>query len=265
MNTDYHVQLLKNTIAETRSKFFSLNAEQRKFKPSPDKWSKKEILGHLIDSARYNLQRFSEIIITEGIYSVKSYDQTNLVRINDYQNVDDFELFILWQVLNKRIIHILGTIKEGHLNKQIISGNEPFTLAWLINDYMVHLQHHLNQIFHEEIHGSVPSNVTLSEALEKWKKHFKTTNSEFVSLFRFADLEVEYYKPQVIDKQKPHPKDEIYVIASGSGKFFIEGEIVAFSIGDVLYAKAGDEHRFFEFTEDFATWVIFYGVQNDLQ
>ncbi len=265
MNLQYHIQLLCTIMAETRSKYFCLDAQQRSAKPTPDKWSKKEILGHLVDSARYNLQRFTEIMITDGIYSVKSYDQHNLVRINDYQHMDNYELLTLWQILNKRIVRTLETMDDHHLDKQILSGNEPFTLAWLVNDYMVHLQHHLNQIFNEEGHTSVPVIVNKADALEKLLRHFVDTNSEFISLLIFADLEVELYKPHLSDRQKPHLKDEVYIIASGSGEFCIEGKTLPFEAGDVLYTKAGDDHRFIHFTDDFTTWVIFYGIELNSQ
>ncbi|CAN5253144.1 hypothetical protein BH11BAC6_BH11BAC6_05790 [soil metagenome] len=54
-------------------------------------------------------------------------------------------------------------------------------------------------------------------------------------------------------------QDEIYIIASGSGMFFRNGERIRFNKGDVLFVPAGMDHRFENFTEDFATWVIFYG------
>jgi len=72
-------------------------------------------------------------------------------------------------------------------------------------------------------------------------------------------MSVEIYRPVITDKQTPHTQDELYVIISGSGDFFNAGDRYAFQPGDVLFVPAGAEHRFENFTDDFATWVIFYG------
>jgi mannose-6-phosphate isomerase-like protein (cupin superfamily) len=84
---------------------------------------------------------------------------------------------------------------------------------------------------------------------------------EFVTLFRHGTLEVEVYKPEKVDRQTPHRRDELYVVISGSG-FFVNGaERQPFEAGEVLFAPAGVEHRFEGFTDDFATWVFFYGPE----
>ena len=74
-------------------------------------------------------------------------------------------------------------------------------------------------------------------------------------------MSVEYFSPDKVDNQQPHKQDELYVIDSGSGTFFRNGERIQFNKGDVLFVPAGMEHRFENFTEDFATWVIFYGKE----
>lgn len=83
----------------------------------------------------------------------------------------------------------------------------------------------------------------------------------YVELFRHGSLVVELYAPRGNDPQLPHSRDEIYVIASGSGRFLRNGKDVTFGTGDVLFVAAGEEHRFVEFTDDFATWVFFYGPE----
>jgi len=72
---------------------------------------------------------------------------------------------------------------------------------------------------------------------------------------------VRYYAPRGGDPQTPHGQDEIYVVASGRGTFFNGGARAAFETGDVLFVAAGAEHRFEDFTDDFAAWVVFYGPQ----
>ncbi len=83
----------------------------------------------------------------------------------------------------------------------------------------------------------------------------------YVSLLQQGTLEVEYYQPVGQDPQKPHTRNEIYVIISGTGWFFDGKERRRFSPGEVIFMPAGTEHRFEDFSEDFATWGIFYGPQ----
>src|SRR5579862_6877170 len=87
----------------------------------------------------------------------------------------------------------------------------------------------------------------------------------FVKLFEHGSLEVEFYRPDKVDLQTPHTRDEVYVVASGSGEFFCGGERQPFEAGEVLFAPAGVEHRFEDFAADFATWVFFYGPEGGEQ
>jgi mannose-6-phosphate isomerase-like protein (cupin superfamily) len=70
-----------------------------------------------------------------------------------------------------------------------------------------------------------------------------------------------FYAPRDKDKQYPHLQDELYLVASGSGTFYNKGSRHPFQAGDVLFVAAGHEHRFEDFTPDFATLVIFYGPE----
>jgi oxalate decarboxylase/phosphoglucose isomerase-like protein (cupin superfamily) len=77
--------------------------------------------------------------------------------------------------------------------------------------------------------------------------------------FETPDVELRHYAPRGEDKQVPHDRDELYFVISGQGTFVRAGERVPFAAGDVLYAAAGETHRFERFSEDFQTWVLFYG------
>jgi len=83
----------------------------------------------------------------------------------------------------------------------------------------------------------------------------------FVKVIEHGSMSVEIYRPVNIDLQTPHRQDELYVIISGHGEFLNDGIRTTFQQGDVLFVKAGIEHRFENFTDDFATWVIFYGPE----
>jgi mannose-6-phosphate isomerase-like protein (cupin superfamily) len=100
--------------------------------------------------------------------------------------------------------------------------------------------------------------LTIEQAIEALNKE---TSNRYTVLLKHGTMSIEYYAPKNIDLQTPHLQDEIYVIASGNGTFFRDGQRVSCKAGDVLFVPAGIEHRFENFSNDFATWVIFYGQQ----
>jgi len=81
----------------------------------------------------------------------------------------------------------------------------------------------------------------------------------FVEAFRHGSLVVELYVPVGSDPQQPHDRDEVYFVISGSGDFVVAGERSRFVAGDALFVAAHVEHRFENFSHDFATSVAFYG------
>lgn len=81
----------------------------------------------------------------------------------------------------------------------------------------------------------------------------------FVKVMEHGTMSVEMYRPEKTDRQTPHRQDELYVVVSGRGEFLNDGRRSTFGPGDVLFAPAGIEHRFENFSDDFVTWVIFYG------
>jgi mannose-6-phosphate isomerase-like protein (cupin superfamily) len=82
-----------------------------------------------------------------------------------------------------------------------------------------------------------------------------------VTLFEQCGIQVKMYAPRGRDSQKPHTRDELYVVARGSGVFFDGASRRRFQTGDVIFAPAGIQHRFEDFTDDFAVWVVFYGPE----
>jgi mannose-6-phosphate isomerase-like protein (cupin superfamily) len=99
--------------------------------------------------------------------------------------------------------------------------------------------------------------ITLSEALASPP----TPGSLAATLAQFPGVILEFYAPVESDPQEPHTRDEIYVIARGSGKLLIGGRPHPFVAGDVFYVPAHTEHMFMEFSSDFGTWVLFYGPE----
>lgn len=118
---------------------------------NPGKWSKKEILGHLVDSAIHNLVRFTEINYLEKPYHHRPYNQTELVNLNKYQTMDINELTQLWLSLNKQIIRIFKSTDKKKLDYQIIlSDQSVIDLKFLMTDYVEHLEYHINQILNKD-------------------------------------------------------------------------------------------------------------------
>ena len=84
----------------------------------------------------------------------------------------------------------------------------------------------------------------------------------FRELFRHGSLAIEIYAPVGTDPQSPHTRDEVYVVIQGTAAFVIEGNrLPHVGPGDFLFAPAGAAHRFEDFSEDFAVWVLFYGPE----
>ncbi len=81
-------------------------------------------------------------------------------------------------------------------------------------------------------------------------------------LMRHGSMVLRFYQPKGTDPQTPHDQDELYVVAGGRGTFVCAGRRAAFGPGDVLFAAPRAEHRFENFSDDFAAWVVFYGPKN---
>lgn len=118
-----------------------------KYQRAPGKWSKQELLGHLIDSGINNLQRFTEIKFAEKPYKIRKYNQDELILANDYQHAALGELVELWLALNNRIASIMQQQTEETLSYGILLPDDQLSdLRFLMIDYVDHLEHHLKQL-----------------------------------------------------------------------------------------------------------------------
>lgn len=91
-------------------------------------------------------------------------------------------------------------------------------------------------------------------------KNLQENSTLITVLLEHPLFSIEIYKPNKVDLQTPHTRDEFYWIISGKGKFELEGEMIEFEKGDIIFVPAGADHRFKEFTENFITWVIFLNI-----
>jgi mannose-6-phosphate isomerase-like protein (cupin superfamily) len=102
------------------------------------------------------------------------------------------------------------------------------------------------------------SHVTAAEALARVAGD---RGPRSVEVFRHGSLQAKVYAPRRVDPQEPHGRDEAYVVLAGTGRFFDGATRRPFARGDFLFVAAGREHRFEDFSDDFATWVLFYGPE----
>jgi hypothetical protein len=114
-------------------------------KPSPGKWSKKEILGHLIDSATHNHHRFVRAQFEARPFIV--YDQDAWNRYSYYHQLEWSRLILFWEVYNSHLLSLIRHIPEVLLSRPVQTGNQSFPdIGGVIVDYVAHMEHHLRQI-----------------------------------------------------------------------------------------------------------------------
>lgn len=141
---------LLQTIEQALPMLQNIGDEAATVKPAPGKWSYKEIIGHLIDSACNNQQKFVRCMMQDGVDFV-IYEQDEWVATQQYYKADWNELLLEWFHYNRHIAHIIRHTDHAlHNNKVYISGKGPFTLGFIMPDYVEHLKHHLKAILPNE-------------------------------------------------------------------------------------------------------------------
>ncbi|MEO6539731.1 MAG: DinB family protein [Ferruginibacter sp.] len=141
------IEQLEQIITDYGPQLNQLDEEDLAHKPSPAKWSGKEYLGHLIDSAQNNIRRFVVAQHQDKPFIV--YEQEKWVEAAAYQNYPLKDLVDLWILINKHLLIILKNIPEEDLNREVQT-QEIHSIKWLAEDYNKHLLHHLHQVLHLE-------------------------------------------------------------------------------------------------------------------
>ena len=114
-------------------------------------WSRKQVLGHLIDSASNNHQRFVRAAL-QGQLTFPAYAQASMVQIQHYHNLDWKVLVGLWGNYNRFLAHVIRYLPESSFAVIChIGENKPATLGWVCQDYVIHLKHHLKQIVGDQL------------------------------------------------------------------------------------------------------------------
>lgn len=142
MTAAVRLQIILDTVP---AQIAAIGEPALSLKPGPEKWSKKEILGHLVDSAANNHHRFIRAQL-EQPYTIVPYAQNDWVKLNAWQEQESAQVIRLWEIYNRQLAAVISRIPEKTLENTCISGEEHVTLGWLITDYVDHLEHHLRQI-----------------------------------------------------------------------------------------------------------------------
>jgi len=137
---------LRDVIKNILPLLKKINESKASARPKPEKWSPKEIIGHLIDSANNNQMKFVKCIETNDL-NVIGYHQNEWVTIQKYNTYDWDTLLDFWVLFNYHIAHIIENVHETSLSNEIkVEGVGPFKLEFIMKDYVEHLKHHLNQV-----------------------------------------------------------------------------------------------------------------------
>ncbi|HEX4898981.1 MAG TPA: DinB family protein [Pyrinomonadaceae bacterium] len=147
----------RQTIEDSAGRLLSLSAVSSQAAPAPGKWSPREVIGHLIDSAAHNHVRFVRAQFTDDL-QFHGYEQAEWVGVQGYNEESWEHLVQLWKLYNLHLLHLISRIPAEQLTKQrhkhnlnelawrAIPVEQPATLEYFIRDYLGHLKHHLRQI-----------------------------------------------------------------------------------------------------------------------
>jgi len=137
---------LKAIVDQTESRLSKWTEPEAWMPSRASQWSKKEVLGHLIDSASNNHQRFVRLLL-DGVLYFPRYEQDGWNRTQQYQSEPWANLVALWTSYNRHLAHVMAAIPhEAGSNLCIVGSGDPVTLEFLVTDYLTHLEHHLQQI-----------------------------------------------------------------------------------------------------------------------
>jgi hypothetical protein len=146
----------RRTVDDAASRLLALSSAQASARPAPGKWSSKEIVGHLIDSASNNHGRFVRAQLHDDLIFA-GYEQDDWVRVQGYQERPWADLVLLWQAFNHHIAHVMESTDARALTRprtrhnldqlawQPVPADQPTTLEYFMRDYVDHLKHHLRQ------------------------------------------------------------------------------------------------------------------------
>jgi hypothetical protein len=148
---------LERVLATSVSDLETITDEAARLPHAPEKWSRKEIIGHLIDSASNNHQRFVRGVETRG-GQFPSYDQEFCVRLQRPDDVPWPVLVALWSNYNRYLAHVIASLPRESAGYSMAVGDNPVVdLLWIAVDYVEHLKHHVNQVLGPRFESTYPN------------------------------------------------------------------------------------------------------------
>ncbi|GAB3556942.1 DinB family protein [Spirosoma fluminis] len=139
---------LRNHLVQVLERI-ALFSAAKQIEKQPGQWSKKETLGHLIDSVIHNLNRFTDAQVADGPYRLQSYNQHQLVVVNQYQQLPLAHLRTLWASLNTQTLYVTEALSPDRIAEPLQleqADGQRRTLGWLIEDYVAQKEHHLKTL-----------------------------------------------------------------------------------------------------------------------
>ena len=138
--------LIRGIVERESPRLSAMGEPEVSRRPGPGRWCPKEVLGHLVDSALNNLQRFVRAQLADSL-EFPGYEQEQWVRLQGWAGADWNEVLALWQALNTRAARVVEAIPARHMQTPFrIGGGEPQSLEAVIRGYVTHAEHHLGQI-----------------------------------------------------------------------------------------------------------------------
>jgi hypothetical protein len=152
-----YINELRSVVERSTPALLALSEAESAQRPAPGKWSPREVLGHLIDSASNNHQRFVRAQLQDELV-FPGYEQDAWVKVQRYQHAPWTELVTLWRAFNLHLAWVMAAVPEAvqlrvrhrhNLDEvawQTVPADEPTTLDYFMSDYVRHLEHHVRQI-----------------------------------------------------------------------------------------------------------------------
>jgi mannose-6-phosphate isomerase-like protein (cupin superfamily) len=222
-------------------------------RPAEDKWSTKEIIGHLIDSASNNHQRFVRARWAEDLV-FPTYDQDGWVTAQQYQEAPWRELVTLWRTFNLQIARVMAAIPRDvrlreHTRHNLdrvawrtIPSHTPATLDYFMRDYVGHLRHHLAQIETMHPRSMRAGEVTVGSLPEKFEAVREQWSPRIVADLNGQHVKVVKFQGEFVWHQHDG-EDEMFLVQRGSFRMELRDRVVALGVGDFIVIPRGVQHR----------------------
>lgn len=249
---DYATELA--SVVEDAARWLTTISEPESARqPADDKWSAKEIVGHLVDSASNNHQRFVRARWADDLV-FPTYDQDSWVSAQQYQQAPWAEIVSLWRTFNLQIARVMAAVpQEVRLREhtrhnldrvawRTIPAHTPATLDYFMRDYVGHLRHHLAQIEAMHPRSVRPSTVTVGSLSEKFGTVREQWSPRIVAELNGQHVKVVKFQGEFVWHHHDD-EDEMFLVQRGSFRMELRDRVVELRAGDFIVIPRGVQHR----------------------